>query len=61
MNRLLVERATHPDLLAEIQAELVARDPGWQTSLKSGPGQMASGKSSRPRSALLDRDMPLTT
>ena len=57
MNRLLVERATHPDLLAEIQAELVARDPGWQTSLSQAQGKWL-GEGQQAAYALLNRDMP---
>jgi CRISPR-associated endonuclease/helicase Cas3 len=31
MNRRLVEAATHPDALAEVEAELAAADPAWRS------------------------------
>ena len=36
MNRLLVERATHPEVLEEIKSELRARDPAWSAVLNEG-------------------------
>ena len=57
MNRLLVERATHPELLAEIQAELIARDPAWQANLSKAQGKWV-GEGQQAAYALLNRDVP---
>ena len=59
MNRMLVERATHPQALEEIEAELRARDPAWAAVLNE-----AFGKTSAQRItagfAILDRAAPFT-
>ena len=57
MNRLLVERATHPELLVAIQAELVTRDPAWQACLNKAQGKWL-GEGQQAAYALLNRDMP---
>lgn len=56
-NRRLVERATHPDRLEEIFAELRASDAGWQTWLHQALGKW-SGQRQQAGYALLDRDTP---
>jgi len=57
MNRLLVERATHPVPLAAIRAELVARDEAWQGCLDKVEGTR-QGQAQQAGYALLDRDVP---
>jgi CRISPR-associated endonuclease/helicase Cas3 len=57
MNRLLVERATHPMPLAAIRAELVARDDAWQGCLDKVEGTR-HGQVQQAGYALLDRELP---
>lgn len=56
-NRRLVERATHPDRLDAIFAELLAGDAGWQTWLNQALGKW-SGQKQQAGYALLDRNAP---
>lgn len=59
MNRMLVERATHPEAMEEIEDKLRARDPAWGAVLNE-----AFGKTSAQRItagfAMLDRAAPFT-
>jgi CRISPR-associated endonuclease/helicase Cas3 len=57
MNRILVERATHPELLDAIHAELVASNPAWQASLNKAQGKWL-GEGQQAAYALLNREMP---
>jgi CRISPR-associated endonuclease/helicase Cas3 len=59
MNRLLVERATHPQVLAEIESELRARDPAWTAALNNAYGAEL-GQRQTAQMALLDRAAPFS-
>jgi CRISPR-associated endonuclease/helicase Cas3 len=57
MNRMLVERATHPAHLAAIEDELGAQAPAWRASFNRVAGACA-GDVAQAGYALLDRDLP---
>ena len=59
MNRLLVERATHPQVLGEIEIELRARDPAWPVVLDKAYGAEL-GQRQTAQFALLDRTAPFS-
>jgi CRISPR-associated endonuclease/helicase Cas3 len=59
MNRLLVERATHPEVLEEIETELRARDPAWSAVLDKAHGAEL-GQRQTAQLALLDRGAPFS-
>lgn len=59
MNRLLVERATHPQVLEEIETGLRARDPAWPTVLDKAYGTEL-GQRQTAQFALLDRSEPFS-
>jgi CRISPR-associated endonuclease/helicase Cas3 len=59
MNRLLVERATHPQALEKIEAELRAHDPAWPVVLDDAYGA-ALGQCRTAEFALLDRAAPFS-
>jgi CRISPR-associated endonuclease/helicase Cas3 len=57
MNRMLVERGTHPERLEAIAAELLATDPAWQTGFNRCIGAW-TGQRQQAGYALLDRTAP---
>jgi CRISPR-associated endonuclease/helicase Cas3 len=57
MNRMLVEHATHPDFLDEIEREFLARDPAWQKKLAAVEGEERS-EIQQAILALLDYEQP---
>ena len=59
MNRLLVERATHPEALEEIETELRARDPAWAPMLNDIFGRVSVQRQTAGY-ALLDRSAPFS-
>lgn len=59
MNRQLVERATHPQVLEEIETELRARDPAWSAVLDKAYGAEL-GQRQTAQFALLDRAAPFS-
>ena len=60
MNRLIVEHATHPDVLLGIENEFVARDSAWQKKFATVEGEERS-EIQQALSALLDHDQPFDT
>jgi len=45
MNRMVVERATQPEILEALWVELAARDPAWSATLRDDrPGEPASDR-----------------
>ena len=59
MNRLLVERATHPQVLEEIETELRARDSAWSAVLDRAYGAEL-GQRQTAQFAMLDRAAPFS-
>jgi CRISPR-associated endonuclease/helicase Cas3 len=59
MNRVLVERATHPHVLEEMDRELRARDPAWSAVLDRASGAEL-GQRRTAQFALLDRSAPFS-
>ena len=59
MNRLLVERATHPQVLEAIETELRTRDPAWPAVLDKAYGAEL-GQRQTAQFALLDRAAPFS-
>jgi CRISPR-associated endonuclease/helicase Cas3 len=57
MNRMLVERGTHPERLQAIAAELLVADPAWQTCFNRCIGAW-TGQGQQAGYALLDRTAP---
>ena len=57
MNRLLVERATHPEMLAALWDELAARDPAWLTHMQKVAGKLRA-HGMEAGLAVLDREIP---
>jgi CRISPR-associated endonuclease/helicase Cas3 len=59
MNRMLVERATHPQALEEIESELRACDPAWGAVLNEAFGKISAQRTTAGF-AILDRAAPFT-